>query len=70
MVHEDSSVEWSSVWIIGDETFAQDLDQLVLGGPGLSASDSPTPHVPRPGWFHSVTMLDAGPGRTLLTLIF
>lgn len=69
MVHEDSSVEWHSVWIIADETFVQDLDRLIIGGAGLSPVGTRATHSPRPGWARSFTMLNAETGRPVLTVV-
>jgi hypothetical protein len=70
IVHEDSSVEWHPVWIIADQTFIPDINDLAIGGPILSSSRTPTPHVAQPGWSRSVTMLDARTGRFFLALTF
>jgi hypothetical protein len=68
MVHEDSSVEWHSVWIIADQTFVQDLDKFVTGP--YQPSATPSPRVARPGWSRSVTMLDARTGKLVFGMVF
>ena len=68
LVHEDSSVEWHSVWIIANQTFVQDIDQFAIGP--YQPHATPSPHVPRPGWSRSVTMLDARTGRFFLSVTF
>jgi hypothetical protein len=67
-VHEDSAVDWHSVWIIADRTFVADIDRFVTGP--FQPRATPSPHVARPGWSRSVTMLDARTGRFFLALTF
>jgi hypothetical protein len=68
LVHVDSSVDWHSVWIIADQTFVEDIDRFVTGP--YQPSAAPNPHIGRPGWSRSVTMLDARTGRFVRALTF
>jgi hypothetical protein len=43
LVHEDSSVDWHSVWIIADQTFVKDIDRFVTRSPSAARYSEP-PH--------------------------